>query len=102
MAKDFMGNYKTYDTSNGFGNSKRWRSSFEQKLNSEEVEEILKAQNDTPHQILGVAIGASQQEIKTAFRNKMREWHPDYNPHRIEEATEMAKKINAAYTYLKS
>ena len=37
--KDFMGGYKTYDTSNGFGSAKEWRSSFSERMSKEEAQE---------------------------------------------------------------
>ena len=54
------------------------------------------------YETLGVARTASEDEIKKAFRILMHQWHPDKNPHRIEEAEAMTKKIIAAYTILTS
>ena len=31
--RDFMGGYKTYDTSNGFGSPAQWCEAFEQRMN---------------------------------------------------------------------
>lgn len=51
------------------------------------------------YQILGVARDASQAEIKRAYRQLARQYHPDAN-HGSGEAEEKFKKINAAYSVL--
>ena len=98
--KDFMSGYKTYDTSKGYGNSRKWKGAFHERMTLEEAVEIL--QEDTPYGILGITEPATQAEIKTAFYKKIKEWHPDRNTHRYTEATEMSKIIIAAYTILKT
>ena len=100
--KGFLDGYKTYDTSNGFGNAKKWREAFSQRMNKEEAKEILEKTSETPYSILGISPNASSSEIKKAYRKKIQEWHPDKNQHRIAEAEEMSKKIIAAYVDLTS
>ncbi|MDR2523306.1 MAG: molecular chaperone DnaJ [Synergistaceae bacterium] len=51
------------------------------------------------YQILGAARGASQDEIKKAYRRLVRQYHPDTNKDNP-EAEEKFKKINAAYSVL--
>ena len=48
------------------------------------------------YEILGIKPGASEEEIKKAYRRKSLIYHPDRNNNSI-ESTEMFKKINAAY-----
>jgi len=51
------------------------------------------------YDILGVERGASEREIKQAFRRLARRWHPDVNPD-DEQAEEAFKEINEAYEVL--
>jgi DnaJ-domain-containing protein 1 len=98
--KGFLDGYKTYNTRKGFGNAKQWKNAFQQRMSKEDAEEILSKQHSTPHEILGVSPHASPATIKAAFRKLIKEWHPDRNQHRIEEAEAQSKKILAAYTVL--
>ena len=85
--------YGTYDDSKGRGSATEWRSDFYQRFTREEVIAILNT--DSPYGILGLSDGATADEIKLAFRNKMKIHHPD-----VGGDTEMAKKIIAAYQHL--
>jgi DnaJ like chaperone protein len=56
------------------------------------------------HELLGVEPGASQQEIRRAYQQRIREYHPDKVANLAEELRELAemrtKEINAAYQEL--
>jgi len=52
------------------------------------------------YQLLGIDSKAGQQEIRQAYRNRLKEWHPDRNPDRIEQAEETTKTLNQAYHIL--
>lgn len=54
------------------------------------------------YELLGVGRGATEKEIKSAYRKLARKWHPDLHPAaEKEEAEEKFKKINEAYEVLK-
>jgi curved DNA-binding protein CbpA len=52
------------------------------------------------YELLGVDPNAGPEEIKQAYLNKIKQWHPDKNPQRIAEAEEKTKVLNQAYHVL--
>lgn len=52
-----------------------------------------------PHKVLGIAPGASEDEIKKAYRKKAKECHPDLHPD-DPHATEKMNEVNEAYDML--
>lgn len=48
--------------------------------------------------LLGLAHGATLEEVKRAYRKLMSEWHPDRN--HAPNATDMTQRINWAYQYI--
>ena len=59
----------------------------------------------SPHELLGVESGASQEEISSAYRKLVQQYHPDrvadLGPELREVAEQRMKEINAAYQELK-
>lgn len=56
---------------------------------------------DDPYKVLGVSPGASDEEIKKAYRALAKKYHPDLNPGDAEAARRM-KEVNAAYEQIKN
>ena len=52
------------------------------------------------YELLGIDQEAGLEEIKRAYREKLKEWHPDINPERRDEAEETTKALNIAYGIL--
>ncbi|MGP6219968.1 DnaJ C-terminal domain-containing protein [Caldiplasma sukawensis] len=52
------------------------------------------------YSILGVPKDASLEQIKKAYRELAKKWHPDLNPNNRKEAEEKFKDINEAYEVL--
>jgi len=52
------------------------------------------------YELLGIDSTASQEEIKQAYLRKVKEWHPDKNLERTQEAEEKTKVLNEAYHIL--
>ena len=64
------------------------------------IQSISKMTVKNHFQTLGVKPGASEDEIKKAYRSLAKKWHPDKNNEA--GAEEKFKEISAAYDYLKS
>lgn len=52
------------------------------------------------YEVLGVARGASPEEVKAAYRRLAKEYHPDRNPDNRVEAEEKFKELSEAYEVL--
>ena len=56
---------------------------------------------EDPYKILGVRPDASDEEIKKAYRELAKKYHPDRNPG-DEEAAKKMQQVNAAYEQIKN
>ena len=52
------------------------------------------------YKVLGVRENASSREVKAAYRNLMKKWHPDRCTH--EDATKRTEEVSFAYDVLSS
>jgi len=52
------------------------------------------------YEVLGVAKDTPEKDIKSAYRRLARQWHPDANPDKPQEAEEHFKEIQEAYEVL--
>jgi DnaJ-domain-containing protein 1 len=93
--KPFGGNYRTYDTSTGFGGPEQWNSAFEQRMGIETAKEVLG--DSSPFAVLGVDLGSAWEAIKKAYRARVKETHPDLNSGL--DGSEF-RKVQAAYEIL--
>ncbi len=59
----------------------------------------MTSQNQTYYEILGVSEDASFEDIRTAFRQRAREFHPDVN--KSPDAVDRMQEINEAYEVLR-
>lgn len=98
-AKNIWNNPSPYGTYTGEkGNPKQWRESFNFAWNNNEWTKSTATKildKDSPYAILGVSVGASEDEIKKAFRILILKNHPDKGGNKIK-----AQKIIAAYVFL--
>ena len=56
---------------------------------------------EDPYKVLGVSPGASDEEIKRAYRKLAKQYHPDLNPGDPVAAKKM-QQVNAAYEQIKN
>ena len=54
-----------------------------------------------PYKVLGVSPGASDEEVKKAYRELIKKYHPDLNPGDQEAARKM-QQVNEAYDQIKN
>lgn len=57
---------------------------------------------DSSFQVLGISTSASADEVKNAFRRLARELHPDTSTLPKAEAEQRFRRLNEAYTYIKT
>lgn len=96
--KKFGEGYKTYDISNGFGSVDQWREAFEKRMNYATITITQKEENKSILQPLFDAKDIIS--LKTAYRNLMKQYHPDVNGN-TEENNMISQMLNDTYFDLK-
>ncbi len=65
---------------------------------------VPKGEDKSPHEVLGVEAGASTAEIRKAYQEKVKQYHPDRVANAAPELQRLAelrtKELNAAYRAL--
>jgi len=73
----------------------------QEKLNSKKDNPKSRWESNNAYEILGVSTNATKAEIKKAYRNLSKIYHPDLTINKKEEYTKIFQKINWAYNILK-
>ncbi len=60
----------------------------------------MAAQKKDYYEILGVSKNATDEEIRSAYKKLIKQWHPDRNPDNRKEAEQKFKEIQEAYEVL--
>lgn len=61
---------------------------------------VAGGQRETLYELFGLSFDCDAEQLKRAYRQRALELHPDRNAHRIEEATALFAKLQAAYDLL--
>lgn len=72
-----------------------------QEPTQEEPRTYSRWDSSNPYEVLGVSQNSSKQEIKKAYRNLCKIYHPDLTFNKKDEYTVILQKINGAYGILK-
>lgn len=90
--ESFFGQWENYN-SGGYSNYNQYGSDTFNSYSGG-----FKTQYEDSCNLLGVAYTASKDQIRSAYRQKAKQYHPDIN--KDEGATEMFQKVNDANTFL--
>ncbi|WP_243146821.1 J domain-containing protein [Scytonema sp. UIC 10036] len=83
--------------------SQQQRSTQSNKVPNQPSAQTEKEKIQSAYTILGLQPGASQSEVKQAYRTLVKKWHPDLfmnNPQQQKQAQEKMRLINEAYALL--
>ena len=66
------------------------------------MERNVRRNMDNPYEVLGIREGASDEEIKAAYKELVKKYHPDryQNNPLADLAEEKLREVNEAYDYL--
>jgi len=84
-------------------NKKQYRYKKKEKPQQpkEEPKSYSRWDSSNPYEVLGISENSTKQEIKKAYRNLAKIYHPDLTFSKKEEYTIILQKINKAYESLK-
>lgn len=87
----------------GYGSERQWVGNFYERMGWREAQRVIEAQERSPRQILGVGLGATWSQIRSAYRAAALNFHPDraaQNGMTVDAATRAFQEIGAAYEVL--
>lgn len=90
----FMLRYKHADDGKS-GSPHEWRAAFQFRMGVDAALEEVKQSKRTPRSILGVGRGTTWDEIKSAYRKLVKQFHPDLGGDAVE-----FRQVQAAYEVL--
>jgi hypothetical protein len=91
--------YDTYDPDEeGYGSEEQWRATFDARVSQNEADKILGG--ESPESVLELSPGATQAQIKRAYRRLIAKHHPDKHGG-SKAATVKATRIKAAFDLLR-
>jgi len=99
--------YDEYERQQANQNQKRFEDKSKQKekkqqqTKQEKPKEESRWDSSNPYVVLGISEDATKQEIKKAYRNLSKIYHPDLTMFEKEKHTVIFQKINGAYDKLK-
>ena len=79
----------------------RYKKKEKQQQPKEEPKSYSRWDSSNPYEVLGISENSTKQEIKKAYRNLAKIYHPDLTFSKKEEYTIILQKINKAYESLK-
>jgi hypothetical protein len=97
-AKRFNTHWQAWSTFKTWGGHDEEEPPKQRQAASKPIGDYL----DQCYQLLGVEKGASQEEVKKAFRKWALLYHPDTSSLPAHEAEQKFKTLNAAFNYIKS
>jgi len=71
------------------------------RMKKVEKEGKMQVETKNYYDALQISKGATDAEIKKAYRKLAMKWHPDKNPDNSEEASKMFQEIGEAYDVLR-
>ncbi len=97
--------YEEYKKQHGYSRqeeSKSYQKSYQNQSEQKQYDsKYARFFSGNYYDVLGVAKNASFDEIKTAWKKLVKEYHPDLHPENQDEFTKIIQKINEAYEYFK-
>ena len=86
---------------NYYKEENNYKHEYKSNKNYKKEKTVSRWDSNDPYEVLGIDKTATKQEIKKAYRNLSKIYHPDLTLTKKEEYTKIFQKINWAYQQLK-